>query len=366
MNRGIEKALSKLEITYEVFFYQFQDWEQDGQFCSLFRAKLESGLFDCVLSVNFAPLVAGICEILGVPYVSWVYDSPVHIRNLEPMKHSCNQIYFFDRGQAQEYASQGIPANYMPLAVDTELFHQAVEHGGRLPDMELSMVGQLYKTEYAKYAALLDGYTKGYLDGMIRSQLKIYGGYLIPELLTDDLLEQVNAAYASVLGGFRMGRRELEYMLACEVTGQERYLALALLSKYIPVSLYTDEADSRLAHVRFCGYADYEGLMPKVFAASKINLNISLKTIRSGIPLRVLDIAGCGGFVMSNFQIELAEYFKVGEECEVYENLEDLLLKAKFYLEHDELRRRIAQAGLERVKRDFTFEERLGKMLRLV
>lgn len=102
--------------------------------------------------------------------------------------------------------------------------------------------------------------------------------------------------------------------------------------------------------------------MPLAFSQSKINLNISLKTIRTGIPLRVIDVLGCGGFVLSNYQEELFEYFNVGEELVVYENIEDLFYKAKYYLEHEDERKQIALAGFERVKRDFTFWERLEKM----
>ena len=82
--------------------------------------------------------------------------------------------------------------------------------------------------------------------------------------------------------------------------------------------------------------------MPLVFSQSKINLNISLKTIKTGIPLRVADVMGCGGFVLSNYQQELEEYFVIGEECVVYENLQDMFLKAQYYLEHEEERKRIA------------------------
>ena len=115
--------------------------------------------------------------------------------------------------------------------------------------------------------------------------------------------------------------------------------------------------------MNYKGYADYYNEMPVIFADSKVNLNISLKTIRSGIPLRVLDIMGCGGFVLSNFQEELLEYFAPGEECAVYESLEDLYWKADYYLKHEEERNRIAAAGFEKVKRNFTFEERLREML---
>ena len=103
--------------------------------------------------------------------------------------------------------------------------------------------------------------------------------------------------------------------------------------------------------------------MPQAFAKTKVNLNISLKTIRTGIPLRVLDIMGCGGFVISNYQEEIAEYFQIGQECEVYENLEDLVVKTEFYLHNEEIRNRIAMAGCEKVKRDFSFEDRIRQIL---
>lgn len=105
--------------------------------------------------------------------------------------------------------------------------------------------------------------------------------------------------------------------------------------------------------------------MPKVFANSCINLNISLKAIRTGIPLRVIDIMGCGGFVLSNYQEEIMEYMHPGVDCEVYESLEDAFYKTEFYLKHDELRERMAEKGLEHVKREFTFEDRLKVLLNI-
>lgn len=369
MNQGIERALQKLDISYECFFYQFSDWEKDDVFCEKFKEKLLRDAYTLVFSVNYSPLISQICEELGMKYISWVYDSPLHIRNLESLKNSCNEIYFFDRGQAEEFYSAGVNAKHMPLAVDMELFGKIVQQASKdcqdkaVRKAEISMVGQLYQTEYNHFAAPMDGYLRGYLEGIINAQMKVYGGYLIPELITEDLLGKMNEIYKNIASdGFQMGRRELEYLLAQEVTGRERYLALALLSGRFPVDVYTKDVDNRLENITFCGYADYNTKMPAIFANSKINLNISLKTIRTGIPLRVIDIMGCGGFVISNYQQELAEYFRIGEECEVYENLEDLVLKADFYLRNDALREKIAVNAWERVKRDFTFEERIRKI----
>lgn len=364
MNKGIERALTELGMEYDIFFYQFTDWERDDIFLEKFQKLLRQNKYKTVLSVNFAPLISQICENEGIRYVSWVYDSPLHIRDMKSIKNSCNEIYFFDRGQAEEYRVMGADARHLPLAVDTEVFEAVITSKSKVVyGTDISLIGKLYQTEYQYFTAPLGAYLTGYLEGIINSQMKIYGGYLIPEIVTEMLLEKMNAVYRKVAkDGFQMGRRELEFMLACEVTGRERYLALALLSKHYQVDLYSNNNDERLKDVHYKGYADYYSQMPQIFAASRINLNISLKTIRTGIPLRVIDVMGCRGFVLTNYQPEIGEYFSIGEECVVYENVEDLYAKAAYYLEHEEERQQIINAGYERVKRDFTFKERLEKM----
>lgn len=364
MNKGMERALQKLEIPYDTFFYHFEDWEHDDRFLELFRKKIKECAYTDVLSVNFSPLVSQICEEVAIPYTAWVYDSPIHIRDTKCLFRSCNRLFFFDRGQAEEYQKAGVCAYHMPLAVDTDVFHMNVSRKEReIYKTDVSLVGKVYQTEYAYFTAPLTDYIKGYLEGIVNAQMKVYGGYLIPELVTQELLDHMNGEYAKVAtDGFQMGRQELEFMLACETTGRERYMALALLSGHYNVDLYSTDKETRLPKVHMKGYADYYTQMPLVFSQSKINLNISLKTIKTGIPLRVTDVMGCGGFVLSNYQQELEEYFVIGEECVVYENLQDMFIKAKYYLEHEEERKRIAMAGLERVKRDFTFENRLHRM----
>ena len=101
MNKGIEHGLRELGISYDTFFYQFNDWEKDDLFLEQFRAYLKMGTYTDVLSVNFSPLISGLCEEFGIVYTAWVYDSPLHIRNIDSLRNSCNRIFFFDKGQAE-------------------------------------------------------------------------------------------------------------------------------------------------------------------------------------------------------------------------------------------------------------------------
>ena len=120
-----------------------------------------------------------------------------------------------------------------------------------------------------------------------------------------------------------------------------------------------------LQGVKCCGTVNYFDEMPYVFAASKINLNISVKGIQSGIPLRAYDVMSSGGFLLSNYQAELVEMFTYGEEMVVYESMEDAVEKCYFYLEHEDLRRKIAKNGKQKVFEEHNMADRIKIMLEL-
>lgn len=128
--------------------------------------------------------------------------------------------------------------------------------------------------------------------------------------------------------------------------------------------LYTGSDTRSLSelHAHNCGRVDYHTQMPLVFAGSRINLNISLCSIHSGIPLRVLDIMACGGFVLSNWQPEIAECFEEGIEIVTFRSLEECMDKVWYYLSHEEERRQIAEAGYRKVKEKFSYEAGVGRL----
>lgn len=363
MNKGVERAFGQLGVEYDTVFFQQTDWETDTGMVALLESKIKAKRYDMVFSINYAPLVSLVCEREQILYVSWVYDAPVDIRNTESMKNSCNRIFFFDRVQADGYAKQGIAAYHMPLAADVDTFQKYTAKSKYRAD--LSLVGKLYQTEYNYYLGPLDQYLRGYLDGIIRAQMKVYGGYFLGELLDDALLKKLNECYHKASNGeVSISKEELEFMMACEITGRERYMALALLSNHYAVKLYSTDKDERLGKAEYMGYADYYKQMPEVFKSSKVNLNISLKIIQSGIPLRVFDVLGCGGFLLTNFQAEMPEYFTLGEDFAVYESIEDLYAKADFYLRNESERNRIARHGFETVQKYYTFRQQMEKILK--
>ena len=355
MRQGVEDGLRALGLPFEIFDYQPEDWENDEIFLQKARKALEARPYAGVFSVNFHPLLSGLCEEKGLPYTAWIYDAPLHIRDLTPLRNSCNRLWFFDRNQAEAFAREGIHAAWLPLAADPSLCPRQTAQ-----DKEISFVGQLYQADYAYQVSPLSSYGKGYLEGILAAQGRLSGAWLVPELLSETMVQRIDRAYRKSSGGkARIDRRELEFLLARESTGRERYLALSLLSRHFQVHLYGADRDERLEKVRFHPYVDYQEKMPQVFAQSKINLNISLKCIPSGVPLRVFDILACRGFVLPSYSAELPELFELGKELVVYQNLEELADLARYYLTHDQERQKVAENGWERCRRDHSFPARL-------
>ena len=106
--------------------------------------------------------------------------------------------------------------------------------------------------------------------------------------------------------------------------------------------------------------------MPKVFHCSRINLNITMKSIQTGLSQRIWDVLGCRGFLLTNYQSEIPEYFEIGTDLECYENTTELLEKVQFYLTHDDIRQAIAENGYRKVQAGHTYIHRVLQILKTV
>lgn len=363
MQKGMENALQKLNINYRIFRYQLNDWEQDAVFTKNLEKELQEGAFDAVLSVNYCPLVSTVCENRHLRYIAWVYDSPIHIRDVSSFHNSCNRIYFFDRGQVEKYRREGYQTVFhLPLAADETVWK--FQDYLQPVCCDVAFVGQLYKSDYNYLMAPLPQYYRGMMDGILAAQGQVYGAYFLDEMITESLMEKLNIFYRKTSkNGKGVLKSEMEYACACEVTGRERFTALSLLAGRYDVHLYSGDRDNQIEGMKSNGYVDYYTQMPSVFKNTKINLNISLKTIRTGIPLRVLDVLSCGGFLITNYQEELTEYFEPGVDLVVYNDVRDLVLKVDYYLKHEEERKAIAENGRRKVRELCGFEERMKQLL---
>ena len=69
-----------------------------------------------------------------------------------------------------------------------------------------------------------------------------------------------------------------------------------------------------------------------------------------------------GALYLTEHQAELEEYFVPGREVLTYTDRDDLLHTARHYLAHQEQAERIRRAGLQRARRDHTWQQRFTEL----
>lgn len=327
--------------------------------------------YSFVFSINFNSQVSDICNIYKIPYMCLIVNSPELQLYSESIKNDCNRIFIFDKELYNEfyhYNPSGI--FHIPLAADVNHMDKIIsEDSSNKFASDISFVGSLYteKTFFSLQNSN-DTYLKGYIDALIEAQLKIYGCYFIDNIITEELADKIlNIVPVRYYfpERYRADNKALvsQYYLGNKIAAEERIRTLKRLSSKYNIDLYTGSDTSELPLINNCGLANSLYHMPLIFNRTKINLNITAKPIRSGIPLRIFDVLACGGFLLSNYQSEIPECFTVGEHLDVYYSMEDLEEKIHFYLEHPSICKEIAQAGYEHVKNNHTYIIRLAQMI---
>lgn len=357
-------------IEYRTVSYKFKNDDPDEFFNYRFTKILKDDNYDAVFGIDYYPQVAQCCHDNGIKYLSWSYDNPINVNNAEEtLVYPEVMLFVFDRIQAEGYIRQGFNnVYYLPLAVNCDrldkikLSNKDIE----LYSSEISFVGKMYDSMIDVFMAHMDDYCRGYVDAIIKSQSKIYGYYFIDELLTDDFMKRINDHFQIIEPGttFTLSKKQLSYAMASQSTKIERLLLLKLLSAHHQLKYYSYDKVDLLNNATYMGTCDYINQMPRVFRASKINLNITLKILQSGMSQRVLDVMGANGFLLSSYQHEINEYFVNGHEVVMYDSIEDGYEKACYYLKHDEERKKIAQRGHDKVAEMFSYEKQLGELFR--
>ncbi len=209
---------------------------------------------------------------------------------------------------------------------------------------------------------------RGYFDGAMRAQQEVWGYHFLEELVEGDILKETlsyihleeNPAYTF------SPRQIIVNILDQKITSNERTRLLQKIAQAHTVDLFSGSPCDHIKHCRAHGAISYTEEMPFVFRNSKININISLRSITSGIPLRCLDIMGARGFLLSNYQPELAEYFVAGEDFVYFESDEDLLDKIEYFLVHEDERRQIANNGWQKIQSGFSYEPKLREIFSVI
>lgn len=331
--------------------------------------------YDFVFSFNYFPVISLACNACKVKYVSWTFDSPFIQLYSNTIGFPYNYVFIFDRGTCEDLWDKGInTVYYLPMAAPAERYdsYRLTDEMHRLYDAEISFVGSTYYEKKNRFYDRLEGiseYARGYLEGCLNVQKQVYGSFLLEKLLAGDIMNELMEVCPLTVNEDGFERLEwvyANYFLARDVTAREREEVLQLLAEKHEVNLYTYEETPKLSKVHNKGTAEVYQEAPIIYRCSKINLNISLRSILTGIPLRAMEIMGSGGFLLTNYQQDFLDYFIPGEDFVFYEDYEDLQRKTDYYLTHEKERKEIAGNGYEKVKREHTYRHRVDDMMEML
>lgn len=328
-----------------------------------------------VFSFNYFPVAAIACKACRVKYISWVYDSPYILMYSKTIFYETNRVFVFDQSEVLKLRQMGVNhIYYLPMAAAVEEYDEMIpgEAEHQKYDSDITFIGSMYsetKQHMFRHLEELDDYTKGYLFGLMEAQKNLYGVDILEGALKPDLIEKMRKVCPVTENGDGLESVEwvfANYFLARKVTEMERREIMERLSGRHKVKLFTPEKTPHLPEVENMGEVDYYEQAPYALKCAKINLNISLKSIHSGMPLRALDIMGCGGFLITNFQSDFLEYFEPGVDFVYYESQEHLEQLVDYYLEHEDERKQIARNGYQKVKEFLTYEKQVEKILNMI
>ncbi len=351
--------------------YPIHNYENDENFVEQLQNIILKNQLDIIISFDFFPVVAKAADRSSIKYISWVYDTPHYTLYSPSVLSKWVYLFLFDKTQYLQLSRiKKEHVYHMPLAVNTQRLNKLLKGGEKNISYRdnISFVGSLYENNMYRQIKRLPDYLSGYLDGIIEAQQKIYGYNMMKELLSQEIVSQLQRHVILNMDESYMLTKEQMYadLFSAEVTCRERKRLLEALSFVSPLSLYTNSNMELCSHIQKKGIVSYDKEMPQVFCHSKINVNITLRSIESGIPLRALDIMGAGGFLLSNYQSELAEYFQDGREMVLFDSDQDMLQKAEYYLCHESEREQIALEGWKKVQQEFSYEKQLKKIIDIV
>lgn len=333
--------------------------------------------YDFAFTQNFSRTVAEGCHVANIPYFSWIWDSPQLQLYFDEAFYETNFIFAFDKVQVKKMKEYGLKKIWwIPLCANvTKASLISVSDDDILKyGHDISFIGSLYEKE-----SFYD--TMPYLPSDIQNEVeKVFDEQCLKwepnnSRIYGKLSEKTREYIISRMPKNGPQRENFDWgyfmetlLLAYEMSSRDRTLILNKLSLKHDVALYTgnrEQADRKvISSVNIFPKVNEEEAY-KIYYSSKINLNVTIPSIETGIPLRVFDIMAVGGCVFSNYQEEIEEIFMPGKEIVVFSSLDELEDKVRYYLSHNEERLKIGINGYKKVKNIYNVPNAVKKMVKL-
>lgn len=327
---------------------------------------------DYIFTINFYAAISVICKNLNKKYISWTVDIPNYDLYTKPVLNDTNNIFIFDETIVEEIKNFGAKnVYYLPQATDVKRLDNIYINNNDLEkySCDASFVGStIVNNEFNYISDEIDEKVKEEIFKAFYMQSIDTTKDRFTQFITDELIykliDEINSVF-NVKTDFLSLKRKVYFILSRKFDEMQRLDMAEYISSIHKFKVYGDDAWERILgkEVNYMGLAEHNIEMPKVFKASKVNINLMRISFGSGLPMRVFDIMGSCGFMATNYKKDIVKFFEDGKDLVIYRDFKDLSDIIQYYTNHEDKRLEIAQNGYEKVKQYHTYTVRLKEMM---
>lgn len=359
-------------VLYEKSMEYVEEHEEEYENFGLF---LQSQKPDVVISTIFFQIVAAYTHELGIKYAVYGMDSP-HYAAWVPEYPRLDNVYLFhfDSREVESFQSCGYTnVTYLPLAAGmtwADTIHTSGADRKKFGSA-VSFVGGLYgDNPFDTCAGRLPQPVQEHIWNQLENSAFLWDGKeRLQEGVSEELLRICQTVTPELCNpGFTMGDDYYfrQWTLARKLSNIERTLLFEQVAGQYDFRLYTREKEVVPESIHRYPPVNAMTEQLKVFQSSGVNLNVTLRSIESGVPLRVFDILSVGGLVLTDYRKDAEELFREDEEIVMFRTPEEMMDKLAFYTTHETERKRIAKNGHRRARAEYSYERMLEEILQKI
>lgn len=359
-------------VLYEKSMEYVEEHEEEYESFGLF---LQSQKPDVVISTIFFQIVAAYTHELGIKYAVYGMDSP-HYAAWVPEYPRLDNVYLFhfDSREVERFRKCGYTnVTYLPLAAGVtwaDTIHTSGTDRKKFGSA-VSFVGGLYgDNPFDTCAGRLPQPVQEHIWNQLENSAFLWDGKeRLQEGVSEELLRICQTVTPELCNpGFTMEDDYYfrQWTLARKLSNIERTLLFEQVAGQYDFRLYTRENEVVPESIHRYPPVNAMTEQLKVFQSSGVNLNVTLRSIESGVPLRVFDILSVGGFVLTDYRKDAEKLFREDEEIVMFRTPEEMMDKLAFYTTHETERKRIAKNGHRRARAEYSYERMLEEILQKI
>jgi spore maturation protein CgeB len=335
---------------------------------------------DSVWVLNYHEPIHRVCRENGLTYVMWSMDSGMKDRIRPESLRESDFLFFFNEEDAAEVSKFHAGTHFLPFSAGDSLIRAPsprCKHDILFAMNSFRSTIENSEREFARRIASLSDPNekrnvtrfKEVMDASVEKHLGIVSENRMPALVTAQFVE------SGCGDPFHGDRKRMDYFLNayCQILSarQRETLLDKLLSETLSVTVVGDGWKEFLMTRNETTAVDLHApvSVPELvqfYNESKITLNLTQMGNLASVPQRIFHALASGAFILANDYAALTRLFSPGIHLETFSDFREMHEKIRYYLDHEDQRRTIAEEGHREFLAHHRMTERIRTILRTI